>query len=183
MSGLAPGFSQSRLYVERKHDEKNTTMAVDKETLASNSYCATNIGFSQPDLFKHCCFSEPPELIWTLHSPLCWQYLWHVLLLLARGCAVIWDALPCCLHRPSPHDGWAREVDSFIVDQKLWNQRKRSEGAGGMRAAMRGYGRFVYLGGQDCHGHLLPFATTSKRRGTMVLERKVSPFIAHKPPH
>lgn len=48
MSGLALGFSQSRLYVERKHDEKNTTRAVDKVTLATTGYCATNdhIGFS-----------------------------------------------------------------------------------------------------------------------------------------
>lgn len=61
MSGLAPDFSQSRLFLERKHDEKNTTRAVDKVTLASTGYCATNdhIGFSQPDLFNHCCFSEP----------------------------------------------------------------------------------------------------------------------------
>lgn len=38
---------------------------------------------------------------------------------------------------------------------KLWSQRNRHEGAGGVRAAMRGYGGFVQLGSQACHGDLL----------------------------
>lgn len=42
-SGPAPDFSQSRLYGERKHDEKNIAGAVDKVTLVSASYCATNV--------------------------------------------------------------------------------------------------------------------------------------------
>lgn len=29
--------------------------------------------------------------------------------------------------------------------------------AGGVRAAMRGYGELLHLGSQDCHGYLLPW--------------------------
>lgn len=56
MSGPAPNFSQSGLYIERKHDEKNISRAVDKVTLMSASYCAINVhmGFSKPDPFN-CC--------------------------------------------------------------------------------------------------------------------------------
>lgn len=50
-----PQISHSLDYAERKHDEKNISRAVDKVTLMSASYCATNahICFSKPDLFKH----------------------------------------------------------------------------------------------------------------------------------
>lgn len=61
MSGPARNFSQSGLYVERKHDEKNITRTVDKVPLTSATYCATDIhlGFCESDLFNHPYFSKP----------------------------------------------------------------------------------------------------------------------------
>lgn len=70
MSWPAPNFSQSGLYVERKHDEKNITRAVDKAVLTSASYCAINvsIGFSRPDLFNRCLLLQTPRV--DMDSPL-----------------------------------------------------------------------------------------------------------------
>lgn len=167
MSGPAPNFSQSGLYVERKHDEKNITRAVDKVTLTSASCCAINvyISFSKPDLFNCCLLLR--NLRVDMDSPFLSVLAVTGTCCSSRQAAVLRFGMPSrCTYggpkhmmagmgKPAPRWLW---TSSCVASQREMFMFR----AGGVRTAMSaqppawGLWRLVHASSQHCHGDPLP---------------------------